>query len=83
VRFIGHQANLLMLEAVARRAEIDPQDHFHNVVDHGNTGAAGAPSVLSQKWDELTDGDSVVMVVVGSGLTWASLRIEMGPKERA
>jgi 3-oxoacyl-[acyl-carrier-protein] synthase-3 len=78
VRFIGHQANLLMLEAVARRAEIEPRDHFHNVVEHGNTGAAGAPSVLSQRWDDLNDGDSVVMVVVGSGLTWASLRIEMG-----
>ena len=78
VRFIGHQANLLMLEAVARRAEIEPQDHFHNVVEHGNTGAAGAPSVLSQHWDDLKDGDSLVMVVVGSGLTWASLRLEMG-----
>ena len=78
VRFIGHQANLLMLQSVARRAEIEPEDHFHNVVEHGNTGAAGAPSVLSQNWDALQDGDSVVLVVVGSGLTWASMRIEMG-----
>ncbi len=78
VRFVGHQANALVLEAVTRRAEIAPDAHFSNVADFGNTGAAGAPSVLSQHWDELADGDAVVVVVVGSGLTWAGLRMEVG-----
>jgi 3-oxoacyl-[acyl-carrier-protein] synthase III len=78
VRFIGHQANRLMLEAVVRRAELEAEQHWHNVEDHGNTGAASAPTVLSQRWDELRDGDTVVMVVVGSGLTWSSLRLEVG-----
>ena len=78
LRFIGHQANLLMLEAVARRAGIEAEEHWHNVVEHGNTGAAGAPSVLSQRWDELEAGDTVLLVVVGSGLTWASMRIDLG-----
>ncbi len=76
--FIGHQANLGMLEAAARRAELAPEAHWHNVETFGNTGAAGAPSVLSQHWDALTDGDTLLMVVMGSGLTWASLRIEIG-----
>ena len=53
LHFIGHQANLLVLESVARRAELGAEEHWHNVVEHGNTGAAGAPSVLSQHWDEL------------------------------
>jgi 3-oxoacyl-[acyl-carrier-protein] synthase-3 len=78
IRFVGHQANLLMLEAVARRAEIAAEDHFHNVTTFGNTGASGAPTVLSQHWDQAKDGDTVMMVVVGSGLTWASVRFEMG-----
>ncbi len=78
VRFVGHQANLLMLESVARRAGIDASAHWHNVAEYGNTGAAGAPSVLSQHWDDLADGDTVVVVVVGSGLSWASFRIEIG-----
>ncbi len=78
VKFIGHQANGLMLDSVIRRAAIDPADHFHNVLDFGNTGAAGAPSVLSGAWDKLKDGDSVVLVVVGSGLTWAGLQIDVG-----
>lgn len=78
VRFVGHQANYLMLQAAARRADIAPELHWHNVRDFGNTGAAGAPSVLSQHWDDLTDGDSIVLVVVGSGLTWSSMRMEIG-----
>ncbi len=78
VRFIGHQANGTMLDAVARRANIDPADHWFNIADYGNTGAAGAPTVLSQHWDEIADGDTVLMVVVGAGLTWASVTIEIG-----
>ncbi len=83
VRFVGHQANLLMLEAVARRAEIAAASHWHNVVDYGNTGAAGAPTVLSQHWDELRAGDTVLVVVVGSGLTWSSLRLDVRAEDQA
>src|SRR6185503_8454296 len=67
--FVGHQANLLMLQAVCRSTEIPEERHFHNVVDYGNTGAAGAPSVLSMRWDEWRDGDEIAVAVVGSGLT--------------
>jgi 3-oxoacyl-[acyl-carrier-protein] synthase-3 len=77
-RFVGHQANSLMLKTVAQRADIAPDHHWHNVREYGNTGAAGAPTVLSQHWDELSEGDSVVLAVVGAGLTWSSLRMEIG-----
>ncbi|MBE7452650.1 MAG: ketoacyl-ACP synthase III [Kofleriaceae bacterium] len=78
VRLIGHQANLLMLEAVVRRTGLAADEHWYNVDRFGNTGAAGAPSVLSERWDELVAGDAIVMAQVGSGLTWASLRMEVG-----
>ena len=41
-------------------------------------GAAGAPSVLSQNWDALPPRCEIVMVVVGSGLTWGGLLIDVG-----
>lgn len=69
--FIGHQANALMLDHVRERCGISPDRHWHNVVYHGNTGGASAPSVLSQNWDRLQAGERVGMVVVGAGLTWA------------
>lgn len=79
VIFIGHQANALMLDSAARRAEISDQHHWRNVERFGNTGSAGAPGVLSQRWADLRDGDTVVIAVVGSGLTWAGMTLEVGP----
>jgi len=73
--FIGHQANLRMLESVCTRCDIAPQRHFFNVDEFGNTGAAGAPSVLSQQWENFRDGDALALIVVGAGLTWSSLLI--------
>lgn len=76
LKFIGHQANLRMLEAVARRAEIGPDRHLYNVDVRGNVGASGAPSVMSEKWGTAALGDAIAMCVVGSGLTWAGALIE-------
>ena len=75
--FIGHQANLRMLESVCKRTGIALENHFANVAYFGNCGAAGAPSVLSQKWDELRN-TVIHMAVVGSGLAWGGMRISRG-----
>jgi 3-oxoacyl-[acyl-carrier-protein] synthase III len=72
--FIGHQANLRMLENVCKRTGVALTDHYSNVASFGNVGAAGAPTVLSQNWDELRH--SVILIaVVGSGLAWGGMRI--------
>jgi len=77
VTFIGHQANLLMLEAVCRKAEIPVDHHCFNVDRYGNCGASGAPAVLSERWDELQEGE-VCMALVGSGLTWGGMLLHVG-----
>lgn len=74
--FIGHQANLRMLETVQSRCEIPSARHFYNVNVRGNCGAAGAPSVFSENWDNDALGDTVAMAVVGSGLAWAGALFE-------
>ncbi|WNG25795.1 ketoacyl-ACP synthase III [Cystobacter fuscus] len=73
---IGHQANLRMLESVQRRTEVSNARHFSNVEYRGNCGASGAPTVLSENWDNAQVGDAVVLAVVGSGLTWAGALLE-------
>ena len=70
--FIGHQANLRMLQSVADGCDIPASRHFHNVCDFGNTAAAGSPSVLSARWDAWNSEDDVAVAGVGAGLTWAS-----------
>jgi 3-oxoacyl-[acyl-carrier-protein] synthase-3 len=70
--FIGHQANLRMLQSVADACDIPAARHFHNVCDYGNTAAAGSPSVISMRWDAWNSEDDVAVAGVGAGLTWAS-----------
>lgn len=75
--FVGHQANLGMLRTVCERTDISDEHHWHNVCDYGNTGASGAPAVLSRNWDNLREGDHVAVALVGGGLTWVHLMLKI------
>lgn len=77
--FIGHQANLTMLRSVCQKLAIPDENHLFNVDQYGNTGAAGAPTVFSQHWDHFKPGELITLVVVGAGLTWGGLNIEVQP----
>ena len=76
--FVGHQANLRMLEAICTRCEIPPERHHSNAEWYGNTGSASSGSVISQSWDKWRAHDDVAVVGVGSGLTWASYLLRFG-----
>ncbi len=78
LHFVGHQANLRVLEQVCERCEIAPERHHSNVELHGNTGGASAPSVASMHWEKFQDGDDVAVVVVGGGLTWGRALLRFG-----
>jgi len=78
LHFVGHQANLLMLEKVCELCGVPPERHHHNVVDYGNTASAGSAGVLSMRWDDWTDGDDIAVAGVGAGLTWSSYLVRFG-----
>jgi len=80
LHFVGHQANLRMLESVCRECGIPPERHHHNVELFGNTAAASAASVLSMEWEKWRDDDDVAVAAVGAGLSWSSclVRFEAG-----
>lgn len=80
--FIGHQANLRMLEAVCKRCDIAPERHHSNAEWFGNTAAASSGSVLSQNWEKWKQDDDVAMVGVGAGLTWGSYLVRFGSAAR-
>lgn len=81
--FVGHQANLMMLQSICSRVGIEWERHWFNVDRFGNCGAAGAPSVLSQHWDDLLNGTEVALAVVGAGLSWSGLKIRnLNPDQR-
>jgi 3-oxoacyl-[acyl-carrier-protein] synthase-3 len=78
--FIGHQANLSMLQTVCERTGIASENSWYNVDQFGNTGCCGAPSVLSAHWDEIQPGDRVALSIVGAGLSWAHLMLKVENK---
>ncbi len=63
-----------MLENVCKRTDIECSNHYANVAYFGNCGAAGAPTVLSQHWDELRHC-VILLAVVGSGLACGGMCI--------
>jgi len=75
--FVGHQANLSVLNTVCERSAISDGCHWRNVTMFGNTGCSGAPAVVSQHWQDLETGDCLVMALVGAGLTWSTLMWQM------
>lgn len=71
---IPHQANMRIIESLAKRMKI-PMDRFHNNLDrYGNTSAASVGIALDQaiRTGRLKSGDLVLMVAFGAGLTWGS-----------
>jgi 3-oxoacyl-[acyl-carrier-protein] synthase-3 len=75
--FIGHQANLGMLETVCERSGITRNNHWHNVEYFGNTGRSGAPTVLIQHWGDLRPGDHAAIAIVGAGLSWVHMMLQV------
>ncbi|MGW0842554.1 beta-ketoacyl-ACP synthase III [Streptomyces sp. NPDC002787] len=72
--FVGHQANLRILESVAKRLGLPPERVIANIEDVGNTAAASIPLALAWAADRgrLTPGDRVLLTAFGGGLTWGS-----------
>ncbi len=78
LHFVGHQANLRMLENVCQHCNIPPELHHANVEWFGNTGAASSATVISQRWEKWDSRDDVAVVGVGAGLTWSSYLLRFG-----
>ena len=72
--FVPHQANIRIIDALAKRAGIAKERVFVNVDRYGNTSAASIPIALDEakKAGRLKKGDVVAAVAFGAGYTWGS-----------
>ncbi len=76
--FVLHQANIRIIQSVAKRLKADIEK-FPVSLDHcGNVSAASVPILLDEMNQKgmLARGDKIVMSGFGGGLTWASAVIE-------
>ena len=71
---VPHQANIRIIEAMAKRLDL-PRDRVVVTVDrHANTSAASIPLALAEaKADgRIKEGDLVLLEAMGGGFTWGS-----------
>ncbi len=77
---IPHQANIRIMESSRERLELPEEKMSKTIHKYGNTSSASIPLSL---YDELRsgkikDGDIVVMVGFGGGLTWGAIAMKWG-----
>ena len=64
---IPHEANRRIIEAVAKRAEIDMDKVIINIDHYGNTSAATIPLAMWDSERKLKKGDNVIFTAFGAG----------------
>ena len=72
---IPHQANVRIIEATAKHANISMDKVFVNVDRYGNTSSASIPIALDEAVEQgrVKEGTTAMFVAFGAGFTWGSM----------
>jgi len=76
---VPHQANIRIIQAVARKLDMPMERVIVTVQDHGNTSAASVPLALDTgvRDGRIKQGDLILLEAFGGGLTWGSALVRM------
>ena len=75
---IPHQANMRIIEAVARHMCLDKSKVMINIEKYGNTTAATLPLCIWEWENRLKKGDNIILATFGAGFTWGALYLKWG-----
>ncbi|KAF6574391.1 beta-ketoacyl-ACP synthase III [Paenibacillus sp. SEL3] len=72
--FVPHQANVRIIQSAMQRLDLPEEKVVVNVHKYANTSAASIPLALVEAAEEgrMKEGDRVLMVGFGGGLTWGA-----------
>jgi 3-oxoacyl-[acyl-carrier-protein] synthase-3 len=75
---ITHQANIRIINAVAKRLKLPKKKVYINLQEYGNTSAASIPLAMNQAKAEgvLKKGTCCLLVAFGGGFTWGASLIQ-------
>ena len=73
---VPHQANKRIIDAAARRMELDDEKVMMNIHRYGNTTSATLPLCLMDYESQLKKGDNVVFASFGGGFTWGAMYLK-------
>jgi 3-oxoacyl-[acyl-carrier-protein] synthase-3 len=76
---VPHQANIRIIQAMAKRLDMPMEKVILTVQDHGNTSAASVPMALDVgiRDGRLKPGQLVLMEAFGGGFTWGSVLMRL------
>lgn len=79
---IPHQANLRIIEAVAKRIDVPMEKVFVNVHRYGNMSAATTPVAMVEAVEDglIGPGSKILVPAFGGGLTWCAHIIKWGER---
>lgn len=74
---IPHQANLRIIQAIAKRLNLPEEKVFINIQKYGNTSSASIPIALDEAHREgrIREGSLVLFNAFGAGLTWGAVLV--------
>ncbi len=77
---IPHQANMRIIEAIAKRFDVPMERVFLTLHKYGNTSASSVGIALDEllKEKDLEEGDNILLVAFGAGLTWGATILTCG-----
>ena len=77
--FIPHQANIRILEGVARRCGIDEHKVITTLSEHANTSAASIPLAFDRgvRDGRIKPGQLLLLEAMGGGFTWGACVIRL------
>jgi 3-oxoacyl-[acyl-carrier-protein] synthase-3 len=73
---VPHQANLRIIDATAKRLNLDPEKVMINIEKYGNTTAGTIPLCLWEWEPKLKKGDNIILSAFGGGFTWGAVYIK-------
>lgn len=75
---VPHQANIRIIQAMAKRLQLPMEKVVVNINKYGNTSAASIPIALDEANQEgrIKKGDYIMLAAFGAGLTWGSALIK-------
>jgi 3-oxoacyl-[acyl-carrier-protein] synthase-3 len=79
---VPHQANLRIIESVAKRIGAPMSRVFLTIARYGNMSAATVPVALVEALEEgrIAPGALILMPAFGGGLTWCAHLVRWGPR---
>ena len=77
---IPHQANIRIMEAARQRLELPIEKMSKTIHKYGNTSSSTIPIAIAEEVEagKIKDGDLLVLVGFGAGLTWGAVAMRWG-----